>query len=83
MNRRLAIDCPISPYLYERPGVPSELLRKEEARTLAHLIDQAHMEGRKFIGWPKIEMVGSLTDVYSTAAFPTIRLRVSVDTVPL
>lgn len=80
--RRLSIDSPLSPYLYERPGVPSELLRKEEARALAYLIDQAHMQGRKFVGWPNFEVVGSPIDVSS--AFPTIqRLRVTVDTVPL
>ena len=78
---RLAFDSPVSPYMFERPGAPSELLRKEEARLIAMLADKAHMAGRKFIGWPKIELRLAGQGLYMEPTYST--LRVSVDTVPL
>lgn len=82
MNSRLAIDAPVSPYLFERrDATPSELLRKEEARLVAMLAEQAHMAGRKFINWPRIELSLGSPGLYMEPTYS--KLRVSVDTVPV
>lgn len=78
-GRKLAVVQAVSPWHFDRPGIlPSQALRNDEARLVAQLAMNAHAAGRKFVGWPKIEM-----SVADSMRLSYGELRVSVDTVPL
>ena len=45
----------VSAYYFQRPGVaPSTVLRELEAQQIAELARLAHLDGRRFDGWPKV-----------------------------
>lgn len=43
--------------LTERPGLPSQILREAEATLIGNLARSVALSGRKFDGWPSVQLV--------------------------
>jgi hypothetical protein len=43
--------------LEQRPQPPSQTIREHEARLIADLARNAHLDGRRFEGWPQLSAV--------------------------